>query len=212
MPNRRVDLKRIKEEVKKTILNKSNKGSKQYKEACDSSSNNNKIQKGDLNSFLRERFENQKHRIEKENLIKQAEEQKILLENQIKSVEKLRNAFTDLLPKVMESIKIVDSKNTSEKNLSTKNYRFQESEINKNSNLNINTFSNSNLKSNPVTASSNNNKVTPASKNSSNRDFVTNNSNCYKSPAYIEDFKSNDLFYNPKKNYFLKNKYKKLLQ
>lgn len=170
------------------------------------------IRKGDLNNFLRERYENQKQNIIKENIVKEAEEQKIFLDNEIKNVEKLRNAFTELLPKVMDSIKIIDNKEKRDKNLHSKNYRFQESEINKNSNVNINTFTtNSNLKNNPVTISSNN-KITPVSPNSSNRTLATNNSNYYKSPAYDDNNRVNDLFYNPKKNYFVKNKYKKLLQ
>lgn len=140
-------------------------------------------------------------------MIKEAEEKKIFLENEIQNVEKLRNAFTELLPKVMDSIKINDSKQSSDRN-----HRFQESEINKNTHLNFNTFTtNSNLKNNPITIS-NNNKITPVSNNSSNRNLQAYNSNFYKQPVYQENYRSNDLFYNPKKNYFVKNKYKKLIQ
>ncbi len=197
-------------------MTKSVTGNNKNRDSSDNSSRNN-TRKGDLNSFLRERFETQKQMIEREMLIKQAQDQKILLESEIKSVEKLRNAFTDLLPKVIDSIKIIDCRgnnSTAEKNniMNSKNYRFQESEINKNTNLNINTFTNSNLKTNPVTLASIN-KPTPSSKRSSNRDIVSDNSNYSKGPAYGEEIGSkNYLFYNPKKNYFVRNKYKKLLQ
>lgn len=177
-------------------------------------SNTQNNRKGDLNSFLRERYENQKQKVEKEMLIKQAEDQKQILENEIKSVEKLRNAFTELLPKVMESIKVIDKKDTSEKNLNTniiKDTKFQESEINKNTNLNLNTFTtNSNLRNNPITT--NNNKNIASSRNNSNRNLTNTNKNYYKKPAYEDEYEPNDLFYNPKKNYFVRNKYKKLLQ
>lgn len=111
----------------------------------------------------------------------------------------------------MDSIKIIDSKESSDRNVTSKNYRFQESEINKNTNVNINTITNSNLKNNHVTMPSNT-KITPVSQNNSNRNLPTNNSNYYKSPAYETEYRPKDLFYNPKKNYFVKNKYKKLLQ
>ncbi len=108
-------------------MTKSVTGNNKNRDSCDISSSN-KTRKGDLNSFLRERFETQKQMIEREMLIKQAQDQKILLESEIKSVEKLRNAFTDLLPKVIDSIKIIDSKgnnSTAEKNniMNSKNYK-----------------------------------------------------------------------------------------
>jgi len=235
LDKRRIDLKSAKESVKKIVCDKTNiiknikAAEKQSKEnfnirnsTKDFSSKCNK--KRDLNCFLRERYENDRQRLEKDLIIKRAEEQKDILENEIKSVEKLRNAFTDLLPKVVESIKINDNKETSDKNLITRNYlntnnikdtKFQETEIIKNTNINlINYTTNSNNRNNPVTTTNNNqnyNKITPSSRNDSNKQLCLNK-NSYKTPAYEDKYVPNDIFYHPKKNYFVLNKYKKLLQ
>lgn len=177
------------------------------------------IKKGDITSFLRNKYEVQKIKIRQENFMNQAEKQKYELENKIQKVEQLRHAFKELLPKVMDSINIKDSDKFSVIHSASKNKINDENglsvnENNKEIDFKNNNINNSNLRSNfLLNTNSTSNKVIPStssSKSTSNKNTSYNN-NFSKKPAYeVENFKK-DLFYN-NNIYFLKNKYKSLLK
>jgi len=222
-------LRRRKEDIRKVINVKRNiiKSVKaKSRNIFDENSNSENNRKNDLNFFLKERFIYKKQTIEKENICKEAEEKKIVLENEIKTVEKLRDAFTNLLPKVLESIKVIEGSEADERNLTSKNnlntnnnlkdIRFLESEIQKNTNINVNTYntnsnSRQNNNNNPITTNSRN-RNSSSSKNNSNKNVHNTLLKKYSNRLLEQMYDQHDIFYHPNKNYLIKNKYKKILQ
>lgn len=169
---------------------------------------------------MREKYEVQTLKIQQKNFMNEAEQQKSELENKIKTVEQLRNAFTELLPKIMDSINLKSSDECSVKNSASKNNFNDQIGISINDNNNEidckrNNLNNSNPRSNLLlNTNSNSTKAIPSSsssKSTSNKN-TSYNKNFYKKPAYEVENSKSDLFYNNNNNYFLKNKYKSLLK
>lgn len=176
------------------------------------------IQKRYINDFLKEKFKNTKEKEIQENLFKYNEIQKGVLEQEIKNVEKLRESFTNLLPKVLDSIKVIENKNNSQKEeVKEKNILKAELINEEESNKNVRSLNQiQNLSTNNyIKTDCNNNQNRRMSLHSSinskkRKDLKSLSKNYNRKAAYEEKFKNNDIFYHPNKNYFVKNKYKQL--
>lgn len=121
------------------------------------------IRGNNLNEFLLKRFENEKEKEYKESLIQMNMQQKEKLEKEKQNVEELRSNFIELVPRVMDKIKIIDNDDT---HFSSENIKYNRDYENKtitdfntghNSNV-INIINSTNSNNRPKTALNNENE------------------------------------------------------